>query len=225
MILKYIMKIIIIVSLAFFNTSTTRINNTFFHKNKPITKWEYSYMLASICNNDQISVRYANVIQKYSKKYNLNSDIITRQIYKESNFKRMAASYKIINGKREYIAHGPSQIRPIMWNHLLYIIDNGRLAKYVRNKSLSDQIKYFNRIGYSVEMHCMIMRYLLDKYNGDYKLSLLAYWAGGGSYEFKYWSKKENVNKNHYVRDIYYSKSLHNKIKKMLDTENRKLYY
>jgi soluble lytic murein transglycosylase-like protein len=150
-------------------------------------------------------------------KYNINPTFIARQIMAESEFNKNAESFrykKIITWegkvkKTNFVKYGPpvafgiAQIREIHWAYLLYRVDNGSLREsLLQSKNpVADHIRYLKMPKYAIEVQCMIMRHLENSY-GDYRIALLAYWAGPGTTGFEYWRTKPE--KNDYVKDIYY---------------------
>lgn len=146
-------------------------------------------------NATEHSERYYECIIKYSKQYHLDPVIIAKQIETESHFNHLAVSRKE--------AYGCSQIRVKYWDHLLYLIDNGNLGRYLRQKPTKIcHIRYFFRIGYCIEVQSYIMSYLLKKY-GSYELALVAYLHGENSKVFlKCVKKPQKCYSISYVRKI-----------------------
>lgn len=110
--------------------------------------------------------RIRNRIQFYAYLYDHPVKIVGRMAATESGFRYYAIS-------KWYKARGLFQVRN-SWDHVLYIIDNGKLGKKLSEMENPNHAKYWLRIGYNIEGAMYILRYLKKKY-GTYPLSLTAY--------------------------------------------------
>jgi hypothetical protein len=223
--LKYVLKYIILITLIFnCNTNINKDDKIF---REQVRLWYYSFSLANIHNNEDISARYANVIEKESIRTAVPSDIISRQNWVESRYKWYRSS-KIKckkTGKRIEYAVGPMGVVPKHWAHLLYTDDNYKLRDYLNNKKImcstwkkEDSFKYMNnlhikylkRIGYGIYAGAQIDRWNLDRFNQDYIVALTSYWAGPYSDELK--DLIERHITNDYAKTVYYSNVFNEKM-------------
>jgi len=109
--------------------------------------------------------RYIETIYHRARQYGLSPLLIAKQINTESHFRWW---------EETHCSSGPAMISPRDWSHVLYLVDNGKLGKYLLTKKTPDYRKYFKRIDYGVESCCYIMASLYKKY-GNYKIALLRY--------------------------------------------------
>jgi hypothetical protein len=93
------------------------------------------------------------LIDKFSKKYEVDTKIMTRLIRKESNFKRTAFNK---NSK----CRGLGQHSHRHWSHLLYYVDGGELGEHINKKGINNTTKYWYRISYSIEATAMTLKEL-----------------------------------------------------------------
>ena len=133
--------------------------------------------------------RVWHCISKYSKQYQLCPYLLSRQIAVESDYYHTAKSSKG--------ALGLGQIMPNHWGHVLYIVDDGKLGKYLLRKKKIDHSRYFLRVAYNVEATAIIMRSLINKH-GNYATAYLYY--GHTRKTAKKFIK--NPYRTKYVRDI-----------------------
>lgn len=101
-------------------------------------------------------------------KYKIKKIHLARQIYMESRFKPDA--YNKSTG-----ASGLMQVIPYYWNHLLYRVDNGDLAKHIRETGVKNTLKYYFRVPYNVELGFMVLEHYINKHDGDVAKALLSY--------------------------------------------------
>ena len=130
----------------------------------------------TVCFTDSYRVRLLEVIIINSRKYDLPAYLFARQLWVESRFKQFAFS--------SASCRGIGQIDDRYWSLLLYRVDNGELGRYLLRKNITNYTRFYYRIGYSVEMAAMIMRYLMDKF-GRYEVALLYYshrWGTAAEY-------------------------------------------
>jgi hypothetical protein len=123
--------------------------------------------------------RFVYCITNYSKQYNINPVILTKRIRTESRFNALAmGDYDGL----EFQSYGCSQIKVKYFSHLLYLIDNGNLGRYLKKREKEGKqiefARYFLRIGYSVEMHALILSNYLDKYSNNYIKAISGYGFG-----------------------------------------------
>jgi soluble lytic murein transglycosylase-like protein len=62
---------------------------------------------------------------------------------------------------------GIYQINPVLWEHALYKIDNGRLGNKILNNNL-DTKELYHDISYGIELGCFVFAWFLKKENGCY---------------------------------------------------------
>lgn len=122
---------------------------------------------------DKIAHRYAVVVLRESKKYNLNPYLVSDIIQVESEFDWKAQS--------AFPAFGPMQVTEA-WFHVLYRINDALKyeLKYLERKGKKiDHARYLKQVGFGVACGCYILRSLIDRH-GDLKLALIAYNYGDG---------------------------------------------
>lgn len=148
----------------------------------------YVYNLAYWCvKHDQIAKMYADAIMRYTQKYGLRSDLIAKQILRESFF-----DYRLVSHKN---ARGAPQIIPFPEHDKLFKLTE----KYNDTVPVIDQ---YHWIYPSIEVMCMIMSNLQAKYI-SYEMALIGYWAGENSAEMKgYLKNKFDFEKTEYYKYI-----------------------
>ena len=147
---------------------------------------QYVFSMAKWCKQDDDTARmYADAVVRYSKKYNLNSKLIARQIFRESYY-----NYKLRHPRSG--AAGCCQITPM--------IEFDRLYKQTENyNDLVPVRQQYYYIYPSIEVMCMLMSNYNAKYK-SYNIALIAYWAGPSSKEINYYFK----NKFDFTETEYY---------------------
>ncbi len=142
--------------------------------------------------------RYLHCLYKYTKQHDLTPYRmqLALQIKEESHF-----YYGAIGDN--WCSFGSAQINPFFAKDKIQLLDNGELGKHI-NKRIKQGKKiyysiYLRKIGYNLELQCMIMRDYLKQYN-DYPLSLLAYNMGQNSIGFKKY--RTNAMLFPYVKEI-----------------------
>jgi len=133
------------------------------------------------------AIMYADAVGRYCKKYGLRSDLIARQIFRESFY-----SFRLISRKG---ARGPCQITPFPEHDKLF----RKAEKYNDTVPVLEQ---YHWIYPSVEVMCMIMRGLVDKYR-SYDMALIGYWCGEYSVEMRgYISNTFDFQKTDYYKYV-----------------------
>jgi len=130
-----------------------------------IDKADYVYDTVKVYNIKNAE-RYTFCILYYSAMYHLDSAIVTRLIREETHFDHNKIS--------PVGARGAGQVRPEIWEHLLYRIDSENLGRYIIQKKIKDTRRFYHRIGYGIELSCIVLSHYLDKY-GSYEMALLNY--------------------------------------------------
>jgi len=151
----------------------------------------YSYVsnLAAVHNAPwMIRVYQEDCYFVWSKKYpDLNPYFMLNIGYAESRYCNWAIS--------SAGARGTWQIKPDMWDFLLWYIDSGKLeGRHNLNVLTFEQrSKLFNVVYYNFEMACSII-HLMKKKWGSYELALLAYRYGDapGNADFNYYRAHMN---------------------------------
>ena len=163
------------------------------HEYRCISDAEYVYNTVKKYN-EKHSERYTFCIIYYSAKYDLDPKIVTRLIREETHFK---------HGKISPVgARGAGQVRPAIWSHLLYRIDCGDLGRYIIKQKIKDTKRFYHRIGYGIELSCIVLKHYLDKH-GSYPLALLYYHMSRDSKSFwKYKNGERDIMKCKYIRNI-----------------------
>ena len=137
--------------------------------------------------------RIIGCVVKFSYRYRLSPVIVTRLIAAESDFRVYACS-------PVYYARGLMQIRDC-WDHVLYKVDNGRLAKTLLQQTAKENKKYWYRIGYNIEAGCYILSNHIAKYGAE--LALVAYNHGEYSkYFYRVRRNRKLLEHNSYVKKI-----------------------
>ena len=138
--------------------------------------------------------RIKECIMKYAPSYGHEPWEVAAIIGVESSYNRTATNWAR--------ARGLGQIRPC-WDHLLYLVDGGRLGAHLLTLSNVDHDKYWFRIGYNIEGICMILNYYKRKMPTD-SLAWMSYNNGQNSkivrtalYDCRV------ILTNRYVRKIY----------------------
>ena len=190
------MKIIVILFFSIFLYSPfNKINLS------ELNPWLYVYNHAlKFKVPDKQARRYADVVVKFSMKYRLDPVIVSGVIRAESDYRWWKKSHK--DGKP--FAYGPMGVTEF-WNHVLYIVDNGRLGRKLKKMIAEgkeiDHTKYFMRIGYGVEAGCIVLRWYID-YAGHLYLGLVAFNHGQNSDFYEEVELKKNSLDTEYVRIV-----------------------
>jgi hypothetical protein len=130
---------------------------------------------------------YADAVSRYCKVYGLKSELIARQIFRESFY-----SFRLVSHKG---ARGPCQITPFPEHDKLF----RRAEKYNDTVPVLEQ---YHWIYTSVEVMCMIMSANMRQYN-SYDMALIAYWCGANSVEMRgYMSNTFSFDKTDYYKYI-----------------------
>lgn len=145
-----------------------------------------------------IAYRYTDVIDDLSKRYALDSMLLARQACLESRFMWWAI------GQHGEI--GPMQVMLNYWGHLIYRLDGGYVGiKLLRSTNQQqDARRYAMRIGYGMELGCMIMSNLMSV-SPNYESALVAYNRGTQAALYKQAIKNPLITKKDpYVSYIVY---------------------
>ncbi len=162
----------------------------------------YEYVYSKVAQYKPLHAdRYTDVILKNAKQYDLDERYLVEQIENESRFNWNAVSHMG--------ARGSMQVIPKMHNKKIYAVDGGKLGKELSRRGIwnvSQMHKYYHRISYGIEMGCMHMRWLLDRFGQDYEKALAGYVHGHNSKGFKNHAKRGDFDECNYVKDILYGK-------------------
>jgi len=177
--MKAIKLLAVILWLSLFNTCFTP--HTIETVEKTNSDWNYVYKIAKNFVKEKYAKRYADVIVACSYKYDLKVKAVTHCVSNESKFDwRAKGDFNAVTGK--YESFGPMQVKVKYHWRKLYKINNGELKEYFakRRKAGKSVIyeRYLCRIGYGVNVGCDLWRDLLDRYNQDYRLMIVAYGHG-----------------------------------------------
>lgn len=112
--------------------------------------------IANLTEKQQIQC----LICEYSDKYNLDRNIVLRLVAAESQFKITAKSNKQAFG--------------------LMQIQKETAKDMAKRLKLSDKIDLYNKHT-NIKIGCFYLRYLLDRFNGNYRKALSAYNFGLGN--------------------------------------------
>jgi len=177
--------------------------------------WNYVYSYARITNDEKIASRYADVVIKHANLNDIDVEINTRKIWKESRFKQHAKSWKTvietnfvklktniltnITTNRVQVAYGASQVHLSQHDEKLWYVLDKKYAKQL-NKDPNFKYKMIYFIEVNIATGTWILREELDKFNNKYSISLTAYWSGANSSQ-TYALIHSNIC-NHYINDI-----------------------
>lgn len=151
---------------------------------KPIadaTDWMYTYTIAKNFVKDKYARRYADKVNECAWEYYLEPRFITHCISNESRF-NWKAKGDYNSNTRKYESFGPMGVKAKYHYERLKKINNGELEKYFKERRKKGKpviySRYLRRIGYGVETGCLLWRDLLNTYNQDYRLMIIAYGHG-----------------------------------------------
>jgi len=209
MTIKHILKYLFITSIVVI--FSCRNNPVDIELQQQVTAWYYTFSLANIHNDEALSARYANVIERESCRVNVPSGYFSRQTWIESRYMHWRTSKVTCKrtGDRIEYAVGSMGVVGKLWSHLLYTDDNAKLRDYLNKQKLkclswskADQLTYMNnlhhkylkRIGYNIYAGAQILRWNLNKFDQNYVVATTSYWAGPYSSELKALVKKNVTN-------------------------------
>jgi hypothetical protein len=199
--------------------------------------WNYVYSYAIIKNNEKIASRYADVVVKHAHVNNIDVEINTRKIWKESKFSQHAKSWKnvvetnftimknkviltnIITNKVQ-IAYGASQVHLSQHDKKLwYVLDKKYAKRLQKDPNYKYKMIYFIEV--NIATGTWILREELDKFDNDYSIGLTAYWSGANSSQ-TYALIHSNIC-NHYINDILNKEGYEDKMRKFNNWEYKEI--
>ena len=120
------------------------------------------YKLPDICRDEVYPRKYSGYVEKYSRKYGMDSNFIYAVIKTESNFDPKAES--------DVGARGLMQLMEDAYDWVGYRMEDGREINY----------DYMFVPEYNIEYGTYLLMLLYDEY-GDYETTLAAYHSGRGN--------------------------------------------
>jgi hypothetical protein len=255
MIKKYMVLILLSTTIYIFTSCSTRetrsVGEEYFddyikisggrnqYSKKDVEDYYYTYYLAGIIrpvNSEERRTDYANAVEEFSSKYGEESRVVSRIIFKESQYKRLRKSYEVrmISNQevKVVIACGPMAVRPYYWGHVPYKLSSRLRDRMLYSKNPTEEvIAALCQVRLGIESGCFVLSNYLHKNKWDYRHALTDYWAGQNSQQAK--DMKRRNKSNHYVNAIYDGeidvqiRKWYPKIRKLEDIpyeEKRRLY-
>ncbi len=146
--------------------------NDYEDRQRQIAQYEYIYNKVAKYQPDH-APRITDVILYVAPKYNLPPELVAVVCEVESEFDMWAIS--------SAGAMGLMQVIPEMHTNELRLVDDGKLWREIKRRGIwkvSRMKRYYQRIYYGVELGCIYLRELLDRFDEDYAMALVGYSHG-----------------------------------------------